>query len=156
LALTEKNQRPSKVARAVSGAVLLVAGLVISFFAWGYPTGSLNQMGPGFIPQTIGVLISLLAVAILIVDLGDPELERPGAIQLRSLCFVSAGIIIFAVLVDRAGLVPSMFLAVGVSMFADDQSKPLTVLIYSIIAAGLGWLLFLVGLELPIPAFWRW
>lgn len=145
----------SKAARAVSGGVLLVAGLVMSFFAWGYPTGSVNQMGPGFIPQTIGVLISLLAIAIIVVDLRDPALERPTALQWRGLCFVSASIIIFALLVERAGLVPSMFLAVGVSMFADDQAKPLTVLIYAIVAAGLGWLLFLVGLELPIPAFWR-
>lgn len=151
----EDHQKQSTAARAVSGGVLLVAGLVISFFAWGYPSGTLNQMGPGFIPQTIGVLISLLAVAIIIVDVRDPQLERPASIQWRSLSFISAGIIIFALLVDRAGLVPSMFLAVAVSMFADDQARPITVLIYAILAAALGWLLFLVGLELPIPAFWR-
>lgn len=155
MANIEDHGGQSKAARAVSGGVLLAAGLVISFFAWGYPTGSINQMGPGFFPQTIGILISLLAVTILIVDLRHPALERPSAIQWRGLCFVSAGIIIFALLVERAGLVPSMFLAVGVSMFADDQAKPLTVLIYAITAAALGWLLFLVGLELPIPAFWR-
>lgn len=145
----------SKAARAVSGGVLLAAGLVISFFAWGYPKGSVNQMGPGFIPQTVGVLISLLAIAIIVVDLRDRALERPGAIQWRGLCFVSASIIVFALLVEPAGLVPSMFLAVLLSMFADDQAKPLTVLIYAILASAAGWLLFLVGLELPIPAFWR-
>ncbi|MFQ1702887.1 tripartite tricarboxylate transporter TctB family protein [Loktanella agnita] len=155
MAHIEDHGGQSKAARAVSGGVLLAAGLVISFFAWGYPTGSVNQMGPGFIPQTIGVLISLLAIAIIVVDLRGPALERPTTLQWRGLCFVSASIVIFALLVERAGLLPSMFLAVGVSMFADDQAKPLTVLIYAIVAAGLGWLLFLVGLELPIPAFWR-
>lgn len=148
---TEQN----KALRAVSGGVLLVAGLVMLFFAWGYPTGSLNQMGPGFIPQTIGILMSCLAVAIIIIDLRAPELEEGGVMHWRALVFVSAAIIIFAVLVDVAGLVPSMFLAVSVSMFADDQARPLSVLIYTVIATFLGWLLFLVGLELPIPAFWR-
>ena len=141
--------------RAVSGGVLLVAGLIMLFFAWGYPTGSLHQMGAGFIPQTIGILMSCLAVAIIIIDLWAPELEQGGAMHWRGLIFIAAAIIIFAVLVDVAGLVPSMFLAVAVSMFADDQARPLSVLIYTVIATFLCWLLFLVGLELPISAFWR-
>ncbi|MFY0617756.1 tripartite tricarboxylate transporter TctB family protein [Shimia sp.] len=145
----------SKAMRAVSGGVLLVAGLVMLFFAWSYPTGSLNQMGPGFMPQTIGILLSCLAAAIIIIDLRAPELAQGGAMHWRGLIFVSAAIIIFAVLVDVAGLVPSMFLAVIVSMFADSQARPFSALIYTVIATFLGWLLFLVGLELPIPAFWR-
>jgi hypothetical protein len=152
---SETHAKQSLAMRAVSGGVLLVAGLVMLGFAWGYPTGTLNQMGPGFIPQTIGILMSCLAVAIIVIDLRAPELQQGGAINWRGLIFISAAIIIFAVLVDVAGLVPSMFLAVAVSMFADDQARPLSVLIYTVIATFLGWLLFLVGLELPIPAFWR-
>lgn len=141
--------------RALSGGVLLVAGLIMLFFAWGYPVGTLQQMGPGFIPQTVGIMISCLALAIIVIDLREPEMVRAGAMHWRGLIFVSAAITIFAVLVDIAGLVPSMFLAVAVSMFADDQSRPLTVLVYTIAATTAGWLLFLVALELPIPAFWR-
>jgi len=152
---SETHAEQSKALRAVSGGVLLVAGLVMLFFAWGYPTGSLNQMGPGFIPQAIGILISCLALAIIVIDLRATELEQGGTMHWRGLIFVSAAVIIFAVLVDVAGLVPSMFLAVAVSMFADDQARPLSVLIYTVIATFLCWLLFLVGLELPIPAFWR-
>jgi hypothetical protein len=152
---SETHAKQSLAMRAVSGGVLLVAGLVMLGFAWGYPTGTLNQMGPGFIPQTIGILMSCLAVAIIVIDLRAPELQQGGAINWRGLIFISAAIIIFAVRVDVAGLVPSMFLAVAVSMFADDQARPLSVLIYTVIATFLGWLLFLVGLELPIPAFWR-
>jgi hypothetical protein len=152
---SETHAKQSLAMRAVSGGVLLVAGLVMLGFAWGYPTGTLNQMGPGFIPQTIGILMSCLAVAIIVIDLRAPELQQGGAINWRGLIFISAAIILFAVLVDVAGLVPSMFLAVAVSMFADDQARPLSVLIYTVIATFLGWLLFLVGLELPIPAFWR-
>ena len=152
---SETYAEESKAMRAVSGGVLLMAGLVMLFFAWNYPTGSLNQMGPGFVPQAVGILLSCLAVAIIIIDLRAPELEQGGAMHWRGLIFVSAAIIIFAVLVDVAGLVPSMFLAVMVSMFADERARPLSVLIYALIATLLGWLLFLVALELPIPAFWR-
>lgn len=144
-----------KARRAVSGGVLLAAGLVMLFIAWSYPTGTVNQMGPGFIPQTIGIMLLCLALAIIIIDMQAPETERTGAMHWRGLIFISAAIIIFAVLVDVAGLVPSMFLAVAMSMFADTHARPLSVLIYTVVATFLGWLLFVVGLELPIPAFWR-
>ncbi|WP_299938461.1 tripartite tricarboxylate transporter TctB family protein [uncultured Pelagimonas sp.] len=145
----------STVNRLVRGGVLLIAGLVMLFFAWGYPTGTINQMGPGFIPQTVGVLISVLAVAIIVIDLRNPEQEDVGQMHWRGLIFISAAIAIFAILVDVAGLVPSMFLAVAVSICADDDARPIPTLIYASIATLFGWLLFLVALGLPIPAFWR-
>lgn len=155
MATLENTTNQNGALRAVSGGVLLMAGLVMLFFAWSYPTGTVNQMGPGFIPQTIGILISCFAVAIIIIDLKAPQLAQAGPMHWRGLIFVSAAIVIFAVLVDVAGLVPSMFLAIAVSMFADNHARPIPVLIYSISATFFGWLLFLVGLELPIPAFWR-
>jgi putative tricarboxylic transport membrane protein len=155
LAKTEDHAGPNKALRAVSGGVLLLAGLVMLFFAKDYPTGSLNQMGPGFLPQTIAVMMSVLAVAIIVIDVRTPQLEQAGTAHWRGLIFISAAIIIFAVLVDVAGLVPSMFLAVAVSMFADTHARPIPVLVYTVVATFLGWLLFIVGLELPIPAFWR-
>lgn len=155
MAKSEVHTGQGRARRAVSGGALLLAGLVMLFFAWSYPTGTLNQMGPGFIPQTIGILLSCLALAIIVIDMRAPEVEPAGAMHWRGLIFISAAMIIFAVLVDVAGLVPSVFLAVAVSMFADTHARPLSVLIYTVIATFLGWLLFIVGLELPIPAFWR-
>lgn len=151
----EKHADRLKASRAVSGGVVLLAGLVMLYFAWGYPTGTLNQMGAGFIPQTVGILMCLLAIAIIIIDLRTPDLEAAAPPHWRGILFISAAITTFALLVDVAGLVPSMFLAVAISMFADDQARPMSVLIYTTIATLLGWLLFLVALGLPIPAFWR-
>jgi hypothetical protein len=151
---TDQN-RTSIAQRALSGGVLLGVGLIMLALAWGYPVGRLTQMGPGFIPRVIGLLICALAVAIIIVDIMAPRLPKAGRMDWRGLALISASILIFAALVDVAGLVPSMFLAVAVSMFADTEARPLGVLIYASLATLGGWLLFLVALELPIPAFWR-
>lgn len=145
----------SMARRALSGGVLLVIGLIILAVAWQYPVGRLTQMGPGFIPRVIAVLICALAIGILVIDVTAPGVAQPGRMHWRGLFFVSAAILVFAGLVDVAGLVPSMFLAVALSMFADDAARPLSVLIYATLATFGGWLLFLVALELPIPAFWR-
>ncbi|MEQ8368380.1 MAG: tripartite tricarboxylate transporter TctB family protein [Roseicyclus sp.] len=152
---TQDQARTSIVHRATSGAVLLFIGLGMLAIGWDYPIGRLTQMGPGFIPRAIAVMICVIAVAIIIVDIADAGMDKAGGIQWRGLIFVSAAMLIFAVLVDLAGLVPAMFLAVVVSMLADKAASPATILLYAVLATGAGWLLFLVTLELPIPAFWR-
>ncbi|MFD0979948.1 tripartite tricarboxylate transporter TctB family protein [Tropicimonas aquimaris] len=147
--------QPSIAKRASSGGVLLLIGLIILVVAWNYPVGKLTQMGPGFIPRVVGFVICALAAAIIAIDLSAPSHARGEKIHWRGLIFVSAAILIFASVVDRVGLVPSMFLAVTVSMFADFDARPLNILVYAILATLGGWLLFVVALELPIPAFWR-
>ncbi len=152
----DAQSQPKTLSRALSGGVLLAVGLGMLVISWSYPLGQLTQMGPGYVPRAIAVLICAMAVAIIAIDLRSADIARGEGIHWRGLIFVSAAMLIFAALVDRAGLVPSMFLAVAVSMFADRQAKPLTIVIYTALATFAGWLLFLVILELPIPAFWRW
>lgn len=152
----EPQAQPTIWYRALSGGILLAVGLGMLVIGWSYPVGQLTQMGPGYVPRGIALLICVIATAIIVIDVGDTAMTRGEGIHWRGLIFVSAAMLIFAGLVDVAGLVPSMFLAVAVSMLADKQAKPLSILVYSILATGAGWLLFLVVLELPIPAFWRW
>jgi hypothetical protein len=149
------QDQPSIARRAVSGTVLLVIGVVMLAVAWDYPVGRLTQMGPGFVPRIIGFAICALAACIIAVDVTSPGEARDARVHWRGLIFVSAAILVFAGLVDVAGLVPAMFLAVAISMFGDEKARPLTVLVYASLATLGGWLLFLVALELPIPAFWR-
>lgn len=145
----------SLVGRAAGGLVLAVFGAAMLIIGWDYPVGQVNNMGPGFVPMAIGVLICLSAVAILWLDISDTSLEAGASLQWRGLIFVSAAILIFAGLIEIAGLLPSMFLAVVVSKLADRRNSPFGILLYAGMATLAGWLLFLVVLELPIPALWR-
>lgn len=141
--------------RAASGAILIAIAAAIIAISWNYPFGTVTQMGPGFIPFYVGLGIGLLGLAVLVMDLRateDAEVEAP---HWRGLIFICASILLFATLVNWAGLVPAMFLAVAVSMLADGQSRPLGILIYSGIVTLLGWLLFIQALGLPLSAFWR-
>jgi hypothetical protein len=147
--------QPSKLRRAASGAVLLAFGLALLVISWDYPIGRLTQMGPGFIPRFIGIAICILALAIIVSDVSAKTTPQAGRPHWRGLAFVGSSITLFAVLIENTGLLPSIFAAVLVSMFADDRVRPLGALVYSLIITGGSWLLFIVALELPIPAFWR-
>ena len=147
--------KASLIGRVAGGAVLAALGIGMLAIGWDYPVGQITRMGPGFMPMAIGIGICALAVAILWMDLSDGGLAGAPELQWRGLLFVSAAILAFAGLVELAGLVPSMFLSVAVSKFADRENRPLGILIYASLATLGGWLLFLVILDLPIPAFWR-
>lgn len=134
---------------------MIAIGLAIIAIGWSYPFGSLTQMGPGFLPHYLGVGIVALGVAVTVMDMRSPNGEAPGQIQWRALLLICAAVILFAVLVNWAGLVPAMFLAVSVSMLADPAARPLEILGYSLVMTVLGWLLFIQALGLPLSAFWR-
>ena len=95
------------------GGLLAVAfGLFAFVTASSYPMGSLLRMGPGFFPCTIAALIMLLGLALI----GSGFRSRTNVdIRLRSVLMIGLGIVIFALLLERAGLVPATLALVLVS-----------------------------------------
>lgn len=151
----EARSQSSAAQRAVSGAILLAFGIAMLAIGWDYPVGKLTQMGPGFIPRAIGILVCVLAAAILYLDISDPKIAPPEHLQWRGLIFISAAILLFAGMIEVTGLLPAIFLSVIISKLAAPSNRPLAILIYASLTTFAGWMLFLVILELPIPAFWR-
>src|SRR6202012_3963962 len=99
-------------------------GVFVLAMAWHYPMGSLLRMGPGFFPSVIAVLIVLLGLALT----ASPRRAQWGPasirIQWRSVLAVAAGVILFAVSLERAGLVPATLLLVLVSSLAEPNWRP--------------------------------
>lgn len=141
--------------RVTSGAILILIACGILVFSWDYPVGSLTEMGPGFMPRCVGLGLAALGGIVLVLDLKASALEPLERPNWRSLIFICSAITIFALIVNRIGLVPAMFLAVSVSMLADSQARPIGIILYSTILTFLGWLLFIQALGLPLSAFWR-
>ncbi|MEQ3625437.1 MAG: tripartite tricarboxylate transporter TctB family protein [Celeribacter sp.] len=139
--------------RAASGAILAAIGIAIIAISWRYPFGTVTQMGPGFIPHYVGLGIVALGVVILITDLRSDAVKPVNPIRWRAFVLISAGISLFALLINWLGLVPAMFLSVAVSMLADDEATPLGILIYAGAMTVLGWALFIKALGLPLTAF---
>ena len=79
----------------VSGALFILLGLITVVLSRAYPIGTLDQMGPGFVPLLLGVAMSLLG----------------GLVALRSLLGVRTA-------VDRLPVAPFLWIAAGVAVFA--------------------------------------
>jgi len=133
-----------------AGAVVLLGGF-IALEAASYPVGTLSEMGPGFVPLALGVLLMILGIGIGIAECRS-ERKAP-VVRFRPLLLIAAGVIAFGVLVERSGLVPATVALVVLSSLAERPVRPLSIVINAIVLSVIGVLVFLKGLGIPLSAF---
>ncbi len=145
--------------RAVAGGCLAAA--LGAFAIWegsGYAIGTVRRMGPGWFPVALGGLLMAMGLALALWGLrrtptDEEPAERP---DWRALAAVAAGLAGFAALVERAGLVPAVFALVALASLAAGPPRPLRILALSAVISALAFLIFRLGLGLPLPAFAGW
>lgn len=136
------------------GALLIVVGLAFSFYAFAnYELGTINRMGPGMFPMALGIILAAFGAMQAI-----PAFFRTGTmpeIRIWTPIFVLSGVAAFALMVRPFGLLPAVIAVVVISSFAELKIRPLSLLILTGSLCLMSWLIFSVGLGLPIPMF-RW
>ncbi len=144
--------RPTFVQDLVGGILAVAFGAFALFEASDYPMGSLLRMGPGFFPCAVAALIVLLGLLLI----GAAFRSRPTAadfgFRLRPVAAISAGITIFALLLERAGLVPATLALVLVSSLAEPRWRPLRAGILAVAVTVLVYIVFIVVLQIPVAA----
>lgn len=139
--------------RDMAGGMLLFAGgLAYSCYALtNYGIGTLRNLGPGTFPAALGFILAFFGLIISVrawFATGRP-IER----DLRSPLMVLAGVAAFALLVRPFGMIPAIISVMVVSSFADTQFRPASLAMLCAVVSALMWLIFKVGLGVPIPMF---
>ncbi len=150
--MSDNAQPPSAQQNLIAGALSVAFGAFILAAASHYPMGTLLRMGPGFFPCIIAALIVLLGLGLFVSGL---RMRRDAAalkVQCRSVLAIGAGVILFALLLERIGLVPATLLLVLVSSLADPAWRPRRVAVLAVIVTTLVYLLFIAVLQIPVPA----
>ncbi|MBF9033260.1 hypothetical protein HKCCE2091_03330 [Rhodobacterales bacterium HKCCE2091] len=133
-----------------AAALVLLGGYMI-LEGLGFGVGTIRRMGPGFFPVAVGVGLAALAVGIL------SELRRGGVSRLnapiRPLLFIIGSLVVFAATVEPLGMIPATILLVLIGSFADRSMTPLRAAISAVALAILGYLVFILGFDLPLNAF---
>ncbi len=151
-----------------SGLMFIATG---GGFAWAsateYTIGTASQMGPGYFPMVLAVVLAFLGVFILFFSLvvETPDGGKIGSFAWRPLlCILGANLVFGALLggVRSIGL-PSMGLIVAIvgltiiAAMADETAFQIRrVLVLSTILAGGSYVIFIVllGLQMPVwPSF---
>ncbi len=148
----DSNAAPSAAQNLIGGLLTVALGVFVLAMAWHYPMGSLLRMGPGFFPSVIAVLIVLLGLALTASALHAHWGPASIRIQWRSVLAVAAGVILFAVSLERAGLVPATLLLVLVSSLAEPNWRPRRAAILAVVVTALVYFLFVTVLQIPVAA----
>ncbi|MBS1133154.1 MAG: tripartite tricarboxylate transporter TctB family protein [Burkholderiaceae bacterium] len=140
------------------GAGLLYGGfgLTAILMAWDFGMGSASRMGPGYFPTALGALLLLIGIASLVRSFfrdGKPI----GAVAWKGAALVTAGTVLFGLLLRPAGLVPALvaLILVGASASARFRLEWRASLLMLALIAFCA-LVFVKGLGLPLSLLGPW
>jgi uncharacterized membrane protein len=81
--------------------------------------GTPDQMGPGFFPLSLSVILTLLGVGVLLRAQPDEDEQPP--VNWRAVILIGAAPIAFGLTVRSLGLVPALVVSVGLAVLASRK-----------------------------------
>jgi putative tricarboxylic transport membrane protein len=133
-----------------AGLFLIVVGVLAVFFARNYPFGTSLRMGPGYFPTVLGGLMVLFGLYIFSTGLRSDE-KIEGSWPLRALIVLPLALVLFGVLIERAGFVPALLVLIFGSALAGTEFRLIEMLIFSVLLTALCAIVFVWALGLPYP-----
>lgn len=137
----------------IGGALLTLLGAFVFYTAFGFGIGTATRMEAGYFPMLLGIALMALGAGIILSGARLPE--PPPTLAARPFVAVIGGMLGFFLTVDRLGLVPAIWVLVGLSALGDRDMTLRSCLALMAGVSAAAWLLFTVVLGLPLDAFVR-
>jgi len=131
------------------GAMLCAIGITATLLARQYRAGTLVQMGPGYFPIILGVLLTVLGgiTCVQAALKGSAPITAP---PWRQLVCIPLSVVCFALLIQRAGIAIAVAATVMIGCTGAHRFRPLEAVISAVILAVLTSALFVRLLGLPV------
>ena len=133
----------------LSGLMFIGFGLIALYFGQKLALGTPVRMGPGYVPRMLALIMMGLGLLICVVALvaGAEPVEKP---KWKPITLVTIGIVCFALLFERAGLLPALIVLVMIASLAGEEFKLTEVIGNMVVLATVCTLVFKVGLGMNI------
>jgi hypothetical protein len=133
-----------------AGVMFLATGLAAMFIARRYAFGTTLRMGPGYFPSALGGLLVLFGLWFVAKGLRSGE-RIEGGWSARALIVLPLSLVLFGLLVERAGFVPALAVLIFGSAAAGTQFRLVEVALLTVALTALCVAVFIWGLGLPYP-----
>ena len=137
----------------LSGILFLTLGL-LGFWLNDYRVGLPARMGPGYMPMLVFGSLAFMGAVVTAKGLirPGPPVERMAVIET---VWILAALAVFAVAIERVGLVAATLLLVVVASLAGNVGRPLRVLALAVGLAAFAVAVFVWGLGVSMKV-WPW
>lgn len=133
---------------------LLVLGIAGGawWFGQDYAVGTLNRMGPGYLPMALAAILGVLGLILVIVSQFRPT-EWP-EVRVVPLALILASLVLFALALRPLGLFPAAFICVLVASLADGTISWAGRILLGLAVAAFSSAVFVLALGMPVPLWW--
>ena len=138
-----------------AGLMLIGTGVASMIIARDYAFGTALRMGPGYFPSVLGGMLTLFGLYLVGAGLRRND-KIEGNWSLRALVMLPFSLVLFGLLMDRAGFVPALMVLIVGSAAASSEFKLLESLALAVGLTAFAVVLFIWGLGLPYPLIVGW
>ena len=132
------------------GLMLIAIGTLAVVLARDYPLGTALRMGPGYFPTVLSGILVLFGLYLAVQGLRAGEAIE-GSWSPRALIIVPLSLVLFGVLMDRAGFIPALAVLIFGSAAASTEFRFGEVALLTVVLTAFCVAVFIFGLGLPYP-----
>jgi predicted MFS family arabinose efflux permease len=138
----------------VTGILFALIGVAAAMQARTYTIGSATDMGPGFFPETLALLLMALGMGIVLRSIMKNGTEKPTEPRsLIPILLIICGVAGFALTIESLGLAPAIVVLLGFACFQSTLSRPREVLLAVCVLEALSIGLFIYAFKMPLNIF---
>jgi hypothetical protein len=148
----------------IAGGLMVALGLATNFVARSYDVGTLEEIGPGFFPKTVGVGLVLVGLVIILLQRFAAGAQGCDAVEadlgvafsrasLRGWICILSAMTAFVPIARHFGLLPASLAIVFISALGDRHNTLLSAVILSLTLMVVCAVVFWWALSLQIPLF---
>jgi hypothetical protein len=135
-----------------AGLMFMLTGIFAIITARHYRLGSALNMGPGYFPIVLSGIMIIFGVIIMLKGLSQSE-KISGNWSVRALILIPFSVVLFGILIDKAGFIPALIALIFISAAAGRDFKVKEVLLLTVILVFISLGVFIWGLGLPYLLF---
>lgn len=109
---------------AVTGLLFLAIALYVGVSTLtGLDIGRLEEMGPGFFPLSLSIILALIGVLVLLS--AKPGEDQLPPVNWRAVILIGAAPVAFGLTVRSLGLVPALLVSVTLATLSNSKIRPM-------------------------------
>lgn len=136
-----------------AGIIYIVSGSIFYLLAQEYRMGSATNMGPGYFPAMLGILLVALGVGAVFQGIRAKEPDPIPTHKLEPLILILASIISFGLLIERAGLIIATFVCILLACFRRALTNPIEVFLTFAALTIFNYVVFIYAFDMVMPVF---